>query len=230
MKKYISLWLSVILLAGMLSGCLPSGNPNLASQPTTTMPTTEPTQPKTQPTTVPTQPTTVPTQPEDTTIEVAAQIRFYKYLERFYDATRAEKWPKIINSAEDFKKFLESDYMQTIRSDKYGFSSNDLEILERYDDAFFEENSLVLLCLYDANGNFCGSFGVDSCVKYDGYYDGYFIVSVGVGGFYCGPFWFNTHYIVFIEINEVVEEHAVFYFEIDGDLGIDEIVLGPTGS
>lgn len=212
--------LAVILLAGMLSGCFSSGNSNLASQPTTTVPTTSPTQLQTT-TTAPTQPTTVPTQPEDTGIEVAAHIRHYKSLERFYDETRAERWPKIINSAEDFKKLLESDYMQMLT-----FGSYDLEVLESYDDAFFEDNSLVLICLFDADGNFVGSFGVDSCVKYDSYFDGHYIVSLGDGGFHCGPHWYDTHYILFIEINDVVKDHAVFYYEFTDYLGIDEIVLG----
>lgn len=132
MKYFISLLLSVILLASMLSGCLASSDPNLETLPSTT---TAP--PRTQPTTVSTQPTTVPTQPEDPGVELEAQadcsVDPYPYPQR-------EGWPKIISSVNELEELANSDIGHTLR-----YAPN---VVERYDDLFFEEHTLILVYLY----------------------------------------------------------------------------------
>lgn len=208
MNKFMSMVLAVILLAGMLSGCFSSGNSNLASQPTTTVPTTSPTQLQTT-TTAPTQPTTVPTQPEDTGIELEARV-YYQLVSG--SSARKIKWPVIIKSAADLKKFADSDFGKSL-----AYIS---EAVDYYDDTFFAENNLILVCLYSGADSF-GSFSVESCIKKDGYY----LINLGPGEVHVGPNWYIYH-ILFIEVKDDIAKNAVVYFEISDMAGIDEIVLG----
>ena len=216
MKKYISLWLSVILLVGMLSGCLSSGNSNLASQPTTTLPTTAPTQPKTQPTTVPTQPTTVPTQPEDTTEELEAQAGA-KPETGNAAYMKNVKWPKIIKSKEELEGLLNSDFGKMLHTETISY------VTDRYDDAFFEEYSLVLLGMILVPHYVRTWFCVESCAKNTDL--GYYLIELSSAGTYMGSHLFDRYSVFFIEVKDDIPVDAIIYFELLGDLAANKIIV-----
>ena len=131
MKKYISLWLSVILLAGMLSGCLSSGNSNLASQPTTTVPTTAPI-PYPTSTTVPVTQVTTPTTQQNVCEE---PIPYEDHSISFGIVECDAQWPLVIRSTED---------LSNVEMTLYGGTGDIEKYVTQFDEAFFEENTLII--------------------------------------------------------------------------------------
>jgi hypothetical protein len=196
MNKFMSMVLAVILLVGMLSGCSLSGNSNLATQPTTTVPTTSPTRPQTT-TTAPTQPTTVPTQPEDPGVELEAQADLSK---EPYPLPQNEEWPKIINSVEELEELANSDFGQSLNTQAF----------ERYDDLFFEEHTLILVYLF--THPVLKNYHVSSCLKMtDGSYS---VVLYGEVELIGDAGHLPRYIVTFIAIKDHVSKDAVIQFTI----------------
>ncbi len=194
MKRCTALLVSMILLASMLSGCLASSDPNLETLPSTT---TTPTQ--TQPTTVPTQPTTVPTQPEDPGVELEAQADFSM---NPYPLPQNEEWPKIISSVEELEQLANSDFGQSL--------SYISRAVERYDDSFFEEHTLILVYLHTYPLN--KIYHVSSCLKMaDGSYS---VVLYGERQLYGDTANLPRYIVPFIAIKDHVPKDAVIQFTI----------------
>lgn len=196
MKRCMALLLSMILLASMLSGCLASGDPNMETLPTKTAPTTT-AAPQTQPTTVPTQPTTGPTQPVVHDVEIEAQA---DYSIKPKPLPENEEWPKIISSAEELDELIKSDFGQSL--------NNMAEEIQRYDDSFFEEHTLLLVYLYTYPVFL--KYHVRSCIKLaDGSY------SIEMYGEQLP--WGNSaswprYIITFIAVKDHVPKDAVIQF------------------
>ncbi len=201
MNRYIALLMSLILLAAMLSGCLPSGDPNMETLPSKTAPTTTaPTQ--TQPTTVPTQPTTVPTQPKDPGVELESQTQCSLYCT--YSEAKKVAWPIIIKTASELQEFANTEFGKEI------FDVSDIaDVYAYFNDAFFEEHTLILVAIYIESGQ-NQILDVYSAVKKDGCY--YFEIGMSEGPV-LGPA-FRESYVWFIEVKDDVPKDATIYFEL----------------
>ncbi len=196
MKRCIALLLSMILLASILSGCLSSSDPKPETLPTKTAPTTTaPTQ--AQPTTVPTQPTTVPTQPEAPDVELEAQA---DYSVDPYPCLQREGWPKIISSVEELEELANSDIGRTFNYVP--------DAIERYDDSFFEEHTLLLVYLYTYPVFL--KYHVRSCIKLaDGSYS---IVLYGEQLPWGDCANMPRYIVTFIAVKDHVPKDAVIHF------------------
>lgn len=215
MKKYICLAVALALVATLLSGCLPSSSPNLNTQPTTTAPTTT-AQAQTQPTTVPTQPTTVPTQPEDPGIELESQILCS--LRCKYSQAESVEWPIVIKTVAELQEFANTDFGKVI------FDVSDIsDVYARFDDAFFEEHTLILVAILIKSGH-NQLLDVYSAVKKDGYY--YFKIDESKSPV-LGPAM-NSCRIWFIEVKDDVPKDATICVELANRLNAELINYNST--
>ena len=136
MKKPICLLLALVLLTGVLSGCLPSSDPNLNAQPSSTEPSASEVAPsQTQTTALPTQ-TTVPAEP-DPLVYTWINVPGFDWNVNAPDTIIGHV--NIINSVEDL----------AVLGDHLTFESYQGETLEdylaAYDDTFYAENTLILV-------------------------------------------------------------------------------------
>ena len=202
MKKIICIILALVAVVAMLSAFKLADHPSSKtqnSQPTTAQGEEVPTTNSIlKPTTTPaTQSTTVPTQPEDPGVELEAQadcsVSPYPY-------PKHEGWPKIISSVEELEELANSDIGHTLNYVP--------KMIERYDDSFFEEHTLLLVYLYTYPVT--KNYQVSSCFKMaDGSYS---IVLYGER-----PAWGDCanmpRYIVtFIAIKDHMPKDAVIQF------------------
>lgn len=205
MKRCIALLVSMILLASMLSGCLQSTDPNVETLPTKTAPTTT-AAPQTQPTTVPTQPTTIPTQPEDPGVELESQTECT--LHCTYSEAEKVEWPVVIKSSAELLEFANSD------AGKVFFDASDIaDVYAHFNDAFFEEHTLILVAIYIETGH-NQILDVYSAVKKDGCY--YFSIAMSRGPV-VGPA-FHESAVWLIEVKDDMPKNATIYFELQSNL------------
>jgi hypothetical protein len=212
MKKIISLLLAFVMATSMMTGCFPASDSNMNAQPSTTaLTTTIPTQPQT--TAEPTQPTTVPTQPEVSDIELECELNYllsfeipYLYPSRpWQEPTEVMEWPAVIRSQEKLQELAKTDLGKQM-------GLND-EIVNIYDDAFFAEKTLILICFYKERGDHC--YQLKSCMKMAA---GYYMVTLEYGGPVWGPVYF-TYVFLFVEVKDVIPMNTVIYYTFPESMG-----------
>lgn len=206
MKKLLCLLLALAVAAGALTACT---GPNLESQPATTLPTTAPTQPKTQPTTVPTQPSTVPTQPytEPPYIELEVLDPYGGAYIGLSGSSGVSRWPIVIKSVQDIQYLVDGDFAQPFRD--YA-----AELLNRYDDAFFEEYTVIITC-YDPCIRHTGLRGARCLKTQEGYYE----LMIDLLGATIGDFWVYNRIVHAVAVKADIPKNAIIYVTIPEEYG-----------
>lgn len=202
MKKFVTLLLiiSVMLLAACQSADLYSAQTE--PQHTSTVPvTTSTTTPQPTATTTVIPATTVPTVPVEsyTPVECTVQECVMLWVYRGWENTN---WPVLITSTAQLEALLQDHFSANLTE------AGRASYLEKFNDAFFAENSLVLVCVWGESG--FSTCIVESCIRTD---DGSYEIilkeperSFGTG--------FDNYNFLFLQVVDVIAEDAHIHVEL----------------